>query len=231
MNLSPEDLAAFADGELDPARHAEVEKAVDADPALAAQVAAYQALKERLGAHFAPILQAPLPEALVTSLRPKPDGVASIAAARASRKEREHSRLPRWTWFAAPALAASLALAVFLPRGAGGDYAEKPLADALNNQLVAVQDRDSETRILLSFREEVGNYCRAFVASARSGVACRDDRGWRLVFEGPGEQPQASDYRMAGTPITVTLERAQALAAGPALDARQEEQAKENSWR
>jgi AraC-like DNA-binding protein len=48
MTISREELAAFADGELDTGREAEIAAAVAADPALAAQVEAHRALKARL---------------------------------------------------------------------------------------------------------------------------------------------------------------------------------------
>ena len=228
MNVTREELAAFADGELDPAREAEVAAAVMADPALEAQVRAHRALRERLGTHFTPVFEAPVPERLASLLRPEPQ-VIDFATAR---DKRERARtLPRWTWFAGPALAASLALAVFMPRGAGDGYASGDLAEALEGQLVAAQAADAPTRILLSFRDEDGAYCRAFADEAQSGIACRDGAGWRLIEEAAGAGAQDSEYRMAGTPAAEVLERAQAMAAGPALDAAEEQAAKARGWR
>ena len=43
MSVTPEELAAFADGELDPAREAEVATAIAAAPTLAEQVRAHRA--------------------------------------------------------------------------------------------------------------------------------------------------------------------------------------------
>ena len=228
MSVTREELAAFADGELEAARQAEVAAAVAADPALAAQLEAHRALRERLEAHFAPIFEAPVPERLASLLRPEPQ-VIDFAAAR---EKRERARtLPRWTWFAGPALAASLALAVFMPRGAGDGYASGGLAETLDGQLVAAQSADAPTRILLSFRDEGGAYCRAFAGEAQSGIACRDDAGWRLIEEAGGAEAEVTEYRMAGNPAAEVLERAQAMAAGPALDAAGERTAKAHGWR
>ncbi|HYD25720.1 MAG TPA: anti-sigma factor [Croceibacterium sp.] len=227
MSVTREELAAFADGELDADRERQVAAAVAANPALAEQIRAHRALKARLGAHFAPILQAPVPERLTAALRSEPQ-VVSFAAARA-RKDRARV-LPRWSWVAGPALVASLVLAVVMPRG-GADYAERPLSTALDRQLAGSQDAAGPMRILLSFRDDSGAYCRAFAGEAHSGIACRDDAGWRLVFEGAGVPVQRGDYRMAGNPAAEVLERAQALAAGPALDAAQEQAARERGWR
>ena len=222
MSVTREELAAFADGELDPARAAEVAAAVEADPALAEQVRAHRALKARLSAHFAPIMEAPLPESLAAPLQPK---VVDFAAAR---EKRERARaLPRWTWIAGPALAASLALAVFWPRGG---YVDAPLADTLDNQLVATQAADADTRILLSFRNSDGAYCRAFSASSLAGIACHDETGWVLTESVRATAGQTGEYRQAGS-LAEVMERAQAMAAGPALDAAQEQAAKADGWR
>lgn len=229
MIVTPEELAAFADGELDAPREAEIAAVVAADPALMAQVEAHRALKERLGTRFAPIAAEPVPERLSALLERNSAEVVDFAGAR-ERRERART-LPRWTWFAGPALAASLALAVFLPRGVDEDYAQGSLAETLEGQLVAGQDPAAPTRILLSFRDADGDYCRAFAGMELSGIACRDDSGWRLVFEGEGAAAQGTDYRMAGAGTVEALERAQAMADGPALNAEEEATAKARGWR
>lgn len=223
MTVTREDLAAFADGELDPARAAEVAAAVAADPALADEVRAHRALRAQLAAHFAPIMEEPLPASLTAALQPSPDNVVSFGEARDRRRT-------RWLWVAGPGLAASLALAVFMPRG-GADYADGVLAQALDRQLVARQRADAEPRILLSFRDEEGAYCRAFSGRRESGIACRDARGWSVVMRDGGSPASKGDYRMAGASSAAILERAQAMATGPALDAIEEEAAKERGWR
>lgn len=231
MSVTREELAAFADGELDAAREAEVAAAVAADPALAHQVETHRALKARLASHFAPIVEAPLPESLTGPLGVRDSGDRIIDFADARDKRERARRLPRWSWIAGPALAASLALALFLPRGAEDLYADPALGAALDEQLVATQAPDAPTRILLSFRDEAGSYCRAFASSSQSGIACRDDAGWRLVLESNGVAVQAAEYRQAGNPASQILERAQAMAAGPALDDGEERAARASRWR
>jgi anti-sigma factor RsiW len=63
MSISPEMLAAYADDQLDGAERAMVEQALAQDPALAQEVATHRALRARLVAHFAPILEETLPKA------------------------------------------------------------------------------------------------------------------------------------------------------------------------
>lgn len=223
MTVTREELAAFADGELDAAREAQVAAAIAADPQLKAEVDAHRELKAKLGAHFAPILDAPLPERLTAPLQRREAEIIDFAAAR-------NRRIARWSWIAAPALAAALALAVFMPRGNAG-YARGDLAETLDTQLVSAQPAGAPTRILLSFQDEAGSYCRAFAGEAQSGIACRDAKGWRLVTEEDGVAAQSSEYRMASATAAEVLERAQAMAAGPALDAREEQAAKTRGWR
>jgi len=228
MSVTPEDLAAFADGELEAARREAVAAAIAANPALAAQVEAHRALRSRLAGHFAPILDEPPPERLTRMIAPSA-GVVDLAAARADRDGRR--RLPRWSLIAAPALAASLALAIFMPGGGSEAYAPEQLAGVLDSQLAATQPDDAPTRILLSFRDRTGAYCRAFSGTSQSEIACRDARGWKLRRIGAGAPPDASEYRQAGSADATILAAAQAMAAGVALDAAQEGEAQARGWR
>lgn len=230
MNPSREELAAFADGELDDARRAAVAAAIEANPELAAQVNAHRALREELSSHFAPIMAAPLPERLVRPLERGP-AVADLADARRKREARGSRSMARWGWLAAPALAASLALAVLMPRQDQGKLVEGELAVALDQQLVSAQSPGAPQRILLSFRSQAGKYCRAFTTQNQGGIACREAGGWRIEQAEDGAEPDKSEYRMAGSPSAALLERAQAMAVGPALDAAEERSAREAGWR
>ena len=241
MTVSREELAAYADGELDAGRAAEVAALVDADPKLARQVAAHRAMKAQLSAHFAPILDQPVPERLTTLLTPADRQVIDFAAERqvidfaAERGRRAQRRgLPRWSYFAAPAMAAALALALFIPRGGGnspmGDYANAQLASALDSQLAAQQGGGAATRILISFQNRKGEYCRAFSDPAQSGIACRDPSGWRLADLGPGSAAGGASYRQAGSDFAALMAKAQDMAAGPALDASAEQAARTRDW-
>jgi hypothetical protein len=230
MSVTGEELAAFADGELGEPRRTEVAAAVAADPALAAEVERHRALRDRLSAHFAPILDAAVPERLTAPLGASELKVADFTAAKQRRAARG---IPRWGWVVGPALAASLALAVFLPRGGGvpEGYAGPQLAAALDDQLVASQASDASTRILLSFRNGGGQFCRAFAGNAQSGIACKDATGWQLQASGAGGAAQQGEYRMAGSASAELMARAQEMAAGPALTAEEEQAARAKGWR
>lgn len=225
---TPEKIAAFADGQLEGTERADVAAAVAADPVLAEQIAAHQALRARLSNHFAPVASEPVPDRLAALLATPQTEVVDLAQVRARR-----SGLPRWTWVAGPALAASLVLAITLGRGGGpgADYAPDQIAAALDSQLVGEQPANAPVRVLLSFRDSGGAYCRAYAASEASGIACRDSEGWKLQgASAPGAGPVTEEYRQAGSEAEV-MAQAQALAAGPALDAEAEKAARARGWR
>ncbi|MBX7496995.1 hypothetical protein K3172_14125 [Qipengyuania sp. 6B39] len=225
MTITREDLAAFADGELSGEREAEVAAAIAADPALALEVEAHRALKAKLAGHFAPIAEQPVPEALAALLQPREAEVVDFAAARERVEARR--RIPRWGWVAGPALAASLALALFLPRG--GSSLDEELVASLDNQLVADQAADAETRILLSFRNRKDELCRAYTVPGRSGISCKTASGWEQRADVEYAANSSTDFRQAST--NQIFEQVQEMAEGPALDAQAEAEAKANGWR
>ena len=90
--MTPDDemLMAYADGELDPLAAKRVEREIAANPELAATIEAHRALRRRLGAAFAPVLDAPVPDRLAALLEtnvialhrpllPGPDPAGSVA--------------------------------------------------------------------------------------------------------------------------------------------------------
>ncbi|HSD60067.1 MAG TPA: anti-sigma factor [Burkholderiales bacterium] len=69
--ISDNDLHAYADGELDPARLAEVEARLAADPAAAQRVALWRRQNEALHALFDGVLTEPVPARLLGRPRPR----------------------------------------------------------------------------------------------------------------------------------------------------------------
>lgn len=232
MTITPEAIAAFADGELSGEHEAEVAAAVNADPDLARQLEQHMALKALLAGHYAPVLDQLVPNRLAALLsETRQAELVDLASAREKRESRR--RLAHWGWIAGPALAASLALAIFLP-GQGGEtspYADQQLAAVLDDRLVADQTQAEETRVLVSFRSEEGRYCRAFSGNAGGGIACRDEAGWKLEAIDEGSEGTSTDYRMAGGGDAEILALVQDMAAGPALDAEAEKAARKQGWR
>lgn len=228
MSVTPEQIAAYADGELDDVTAARVARAVAEDPELAAQLAAHRALRETLAAHFAPILNEPVPEAITAPIAAARK-VVDLAEVRAARAAWWQAPAVRW---GAPALAASLVLAVLLPRGGDSPagYAPTQLAAVLDTAPSGAAAGEG-ARVLLSFRDQAGAFCRGYASPARSGIACKDDTGWKLRMNAPGSAAQGGEFRQAGSAEAAVMAAAQDLAAGPALDAAGERAAQANGWR
>lgn len=227
MTVTPETIAAYADGELDELAAARVARAVAESPELAEQLAAHQALREQLAAHFAPILSEPVPTAISAPIVAA-SKVVDLGQVRAERAAWWQAPAVRW---GGPALAASLMLAVLLPRG--GDtpqgYAPTQLAAAL--EAAPSGTASDGTRVLLSFRDEAGAFCRGYASPVQSGIACKDATGWRVRMTADGSAAQTGEFRQAGSAEAVVMAAAQDLAAGPALDAAGERAARANGWR
>lgn len=231
MKIELETLIAFVDGELSEAERAEVQRALDADPALRAQLEAQQRLRTRINAAFDPIAQEPAPAKLVAAVR-APVNVVSLAA-----------RRPRWSVREWGAMAASLAAGLIVGVGllrpqavVSTDnatlVASGPLHQALDTQLAS--DTDKPVHIGLTYRNRDGAVCRTFAMNAAhmQGLACRAASQWRLEIVTRDASAQSGDMRTAGAEIDpAILQAAQANMSGDAFDATAERQARDAQWR
>lgn len=223
-------LMAWLDGELDSAESARVEAEIAADPALQRALETQRALRSRLRAHYDPVAEEPVPPQLRALLEPE---VVDFEAAR-------RRRTPVWQVLAA--IAASLLVGIMvgrsLPGGVTGPVAVKDgmlvaqgaLAEALDTQLASAQPADAATRIGVSFARADGAFCRTFEGEALSGLACREQTGWRMVMTAPGVRGAQRDYRQAGNMSARIAETAQELMAGEPLDAPAERRARDSGW-
>ncbi|WP_203310847.1 anti-sigma factor family protein [Sphingomonas beigongshangi] len=220
MTIDDSLLMAYADGELDPIAAKRVEQAMANDPALERRVADHRALRDRMARAFSPIAEEPVPDRLAALLT---NTVVVLPP-----------RRPRVSpWWPAGAVAAGLALSLGLAapwRQSPGsaDHAGGALGEALDTRLAAM---DGDPRVLVSFRNQQGAYCRVFAGSARDGIACRDGEGWRLVRTTPGSHAAGTDYRQAASGDAALLNAAQAMMAGDPLDAAGEIRARQRGWR
>lgn len=247
MTITQEEIMAYVDGELDEAARGRVTLAALADLDLADRIAAERALRERLKAHFAPVVEEPVPAAWVESIRAAtpPAPVIHLAAERARRA----APAPRWrtpAW-AGAAMAACLAIGVFVGaqwHGTQGGGAQGPivaekgalvasgdLGRALDTQLASA-DGNAPIRMLGTFHREGGDLCRVFAGAQASGIACHDGGQWQLQHVLPGSAPaEQSAYRQAGSQDGALMALAQSMAQGDPLDAAQEKAAKAKGWR
>jgi hypothetical protein len=136
MIFSDETLMAYADAELAEPERAEIERAVRADPTVAAKVARHRALRGDVAAAFAPIVDEAVPPRLVAAalpgkvadlgaVRAARAGVThpamAMVAARAARAAAYHDQRRDWSWREWGGLAATLALGLLLGSLLAGD--------------------------------------------------------------------------------------------------------------
>ncbi len=231
MNFDPEIIMAYVDGELDLVTAKRVEKAMEADAALAARIAAEQALRTRLAGHFNPVLDEAVPERLTARLS---NIDTSLGERRATKQRRPMFGIMQWS-----AIAAALVLGLYIGQsglsdgGAIGNrdgvlVAQGKLRGALDTQLASSQSVDAATRIGLTFRDRNGAICRTFEGASLSGIACRDGQEWQLrqTLSGEGD---ATAYRQAGSgPIA---EAASEMMTGEVFDANAERVALSRRWK
>ena len=239
MTITPEEIAALADGELSGEQADRVAAAIRSDPLLQRQFDAHRLLKQSLAAHFAPMLEQPLPPRLTASLTASETGsgdpIGAVIDLAEVRTRRKHFQNPStWRW-GGGAIAASLVLGVGLLTfdnlsAPHQGYADTRLASLLDETLVASQSSAADRKILLSFSNGEGELCRAYLSPPQSGIACRDDTGWRIDETGSGKQDAAAEYRMASS-AAVIIEAAQEMAVGNALTAEEEADARRRGWR
>lgn len=235
---SDETIAAYVDGELDAAQRAALEAALAADPALAGRVEQERALRSRVAAAFGAVLDEPLPQRLLEALQPP--AVIDLAAARAARERR------RWTWPEWGAMAACLAIGLFIGRALlapGGDepfvadagrlLARGALDRALTGQLAG--EPGSSVALPVSFASTDGRWCRSFVLAreALAGLACRSDAGWQVELLAAAKPPApAGSMRPAASALPEPVLRAiDVRIAGEPLDAAAERAAQDGGWR
>jgi hypothetical protein len=226
MTIDRETLMAYADGECDALTARRVERAIAADPELAAKVEAHRALRTRLNAAFAPIAQAPVPPRLSEPLR---SNVVDFPG-------RARRRFPA-AW--AGAVAASLVMGLLIGRGStpngpvgaspGGLVAAGTLARALDTQ-AGGDGAIGGVRMLASFKGQDGRYCRVFAGSATDGIACREGDAWTLRRTASG-RVEAGTYRQAGSADAALLAEAQDMMGDQPLDEAGEKHAIANKWR
>jgi hypothetical protein len=236
MRFSDEILMAYAEGELAEPQRSEVERAVRADPALAAIVERHRAWRLEVvtadggaagepgtaaaGAAATKVLS--LEAARHARSRPAPASPATAAPAGAL------AAWPRWTALTGTLVAGVLAGSLwfggadgnsgFITADIGGRLVARGQLDgALSRQLASDPAPNSPARIGTSFVTRDGGYCRSFRMGASAGLACRSGDSWRIpvlseALRARGAMPEAvldaiAD-RILGAPMNGAAERA-----------------------
>jgi hypothetical protein len=249
VNYDDETLMAYADGELDAARRAEISAAIDHDADLGRRVEEFRALHGQLSGAFAKVLHEPVPDALVKAAR----GGASAAPASIQKSGRvlqfpqRGSRAPGapWRgreWFAMAAsvlLGVALSWRLFSPAEEGVIVASKgalvargSLAGALDKQLASNQRADDAVLIGLTFKTPDGSYCRNFTlrATKTAGLACRVGSDWQIPVTTVATLPTGELQQAGAATPPAILQAIDARIAGDPLDAAGEDAARSSGW-
>jgi hypothetical protein len=240
VNVDDETLMAFADGELDEARRAEIAAAVAEDPELSRRVERHRALRARVADAFAPVLERDVPESLRAAAR----GPATNVVAFPKRGTEAPARPWRAReWFA---VAASLVLGLFVswqafsPAGGGlidsangALVARGELARALDGQLAADNAASGAVFLGVSFATKDGGYCRQFALreSQTAGLACRAGDDWHIPVTTAAAIPDGGIQQASGAMPSAILAAIDDRIAGEPLDAAGEAAAKQAGWR
>jgi hypothetical protein len=254
MSFSDETLAAYVDGEIDPAAGAEIEEAARQDPRIEQRIARYRALRNRLQAAYATELDEPVPDRLLAALQnpaPRPStAVADLGTARAAKAQqsaRGTAIAARWRY----SLAASVLIAVgagflawrhshpaSMENVDGTLIARGALATGLSDQLSGPAPQDtgasgSTVRIGLSFVAKSGDYCRTFSLSADAGLACHRAGRWEILALEKRVASEGTDsgFRTASSAMpTKVLEAVERQMASEPLDRAGEIAARGKGW-
>ncbi|MBX7247991.1 MAG: hypothetical protein K1X35_02960 [Caulobacteraceae bacterium] len=239
--ITREQLMAYVDGEAEPAEARAVEKAMEEDPAIRAEIEALRAGAHSVRAAFPEPTPTPADEHLAELIRARLAGsgeVVDLSARRAARA----AWVRRAAWPAA--IAASLIVGISAgwlakhsdpgligPGGAASRSLAGALSAAPSGRLEKIS-ADASVRPVISFRTADGQACRQFAIEGKapmSGLACRDGSAWRVralaettgrsgaytTAEGPGEDhvSEMVDGLIAGEPMDAAQEAA-AISAG-----------------
>jgi hypothetical protein len=248
MKFSDELLIAFVNGELAEPARAAVERAVRADPAIAARVAGHRARRNRVYGVVAGGREG--------STQAHAHGCASGAKVvqldtiRAARNvplpvPMPQQQQPSWARRHMLAVAGALAGGVLLGgfgwhlwqgeaelaslSGADGALvAQGRLAAALSSQL-ASPGPSGRVRIGISFLAKDGNYCRSFVMDTTAGLACRIGAQWKIPVLAQGA---AGTAWLDGSVLPpAVLDAIDARIAGSPLGNAAERAAQARGWR
>lgn len=247
MTFSDDLLIAYINGELAEPAHAAVERAMRADPILAARIAQHRAQQQtQRGRAFGvsanghdganhPRSSTPPCGAKVVHLNSlRPGRTVPPMQVGGSNWCRRH-----WVAIGA-ALAAGLVLGAFGWRSLGAapglavfDHengalvAHGPLVAALAGQLATPGPSDSGVRIGVTFVARDGGYCRSFVVDTTAGLACLKSGRWTVPVLSQGDGAAWLD---GSAPPPAVRDAIEARMAGTALDPVAEREAQKKGW-
>jgi hypothetical protein len=241
MGITDQLLMAYVDGELSPDLAALILSRMESEPDLLERLERHQRLRSEVSDAYGPVMVEPLPPDLAALLVQEGAKVAA-STARLAQGFAFQGFGKLWPMCAAVAAAAVIGVGlsealhrndpVALSRG--WIVASGPLARSLEHNLAA-DASGSGARIVASFEDRSGRYCRVFQARGghEDGVACKNDGRWQVVAlanavgsEPPGGSRLASSALAA--PVATAMNQFQASSV---LTPEQERQARTQQWR
>jgi surface antigen len=233
-DFDDETLMAFADGELDEARSLVLEEALASDEALAERLAVFLDSRRLVGDALKPLIDEPVPEALLASVRKMAQDAQRQATPQDNVVSFRQQPQPTTRHWLMP-LAASLVAVVTGVIGFTLGRMDPAATDA-GTEIAAALDREASGQdvtlsgavlhVVASFRDERGELCREYElkqpASSTLTVACRQDGAWatRLALT----TPQTEGYVPASSQETIDAYLA-SIQAGAPLSAEEERKA------
>jgi len=252
MKFSDDLLIAYINGELAEPARAAVERAMRADPVLAARIAQHRREGSGRSAGRSHIFSVSNGHGGGHQHRAAPPGGAKVVHLDAVRPGRSAPPMPppqparpAWTprhWIA---LGAALVLGavggaagwqqlrpdssvVVLEANDGALVARGRLVEALGGQLASPGPSETGVRIGVTFVSKDGSYCRSFVVDTTAGLACRGDGRWTIPVLA---QPQPGTAWLDGSSLPPSVQAAiDARIVGSTLDPAAERAAQQRGW-
>ncbi|MDP3740440.1 MAG: hypothetical protein Q8R02_23840 [Hyphomonadaceae bacterium] len=239
---TPEELMAYADGQLDDAHAQRVEHAIAAFPELRAAVDDHRRTRAAAREAFDEMAKAPMSPglaALSNSLAAPRSPAAWASNPRSAGKWRKQFAVGAWPAAAAACLFGGVISGALLTasnddviRWRGGPSAGSMLAQVLEKSPseTASARGEGQAIVVASFTSGDGRFCRQFeIGGAADGVACRGADGWSILAlaKRPGG---AGSFGTAGGEDPVGLAVA-GLDPGPRIEGEAEQRLIDRGWK
>lgn len=256
MTFSDDLLIAYINGELAEPARAAVERAMRADPVLAARISQHR--RESTGDRRGSLQRAHMfsvsangHDGGASRQRTLPPGGAKVVHLDAVRPGRTvppppiQPPSPAWTRRHWAAVGGALLLGaaagilgwqqlrpdpglVVLEASDGALVARGRLLAALGGQLASPGPSETGVRIGVTFVSKDGSYCRSFVVETTAGLGCRGSGRWTIPVLA---QPQPGTAWLDGSTLPPSVQAAiDARIVGAALDPAAERAAQQRGW-
>lgn len=192
-DFDDETLMAFADGELDEATSARLEAALEADEALAERLAVFFESRTLVAGALKPLIDEPVPEALLESVRRMADDARSRETKTGnvvSLRPKPQQETRRWLMPLAASIVAVITGVVGFTVGRNLDSSTPDstaqiavlLDREASGQDIALGTSGETLHVIATFRDKNGSLCREYelkqASNSTVSVACRQDGTW-----------------------------------------------------